>query len=339
MVITMSALARRFELVCERLLDASGYRAASLQTPGGPDILAEDENGERFAVEVKLYRSVHVDRSILRNAAAQLVRYKQRNQTKGMLIASALFDERDQKLLRHIGVDEVWDLSMIANKASGHTELSSELEQLFRDAEIEYARAVIDLPIGSDESESRSVPAKTLSEDLIDAFKGTRPGLPDAKTFEDLCSRSIKHLFGEHLGQLQEQHRVEQGLQYMDLIARLIPQQTSAFWLSLSQDFRCRYIVFEFKNYTNEISQNQIYTTEKYLYPTALRSVAIIIARSGADSGALRASQGALREMGKLIIILDLNQLFDLLRAKDHGTEPSDIMIDHLDRILTTIAP
>ncbi len=125
----------------------------------------------------------------------------------------------------------------------------------------------------------------------------------------------------------------------MDLIARLIPKQTSTFWLSLSQDFRCRYIVFEFKNYTNEISQNQIYTTEKYLYPSALRSVAIIIARNGADAGALRATQGALREMGKVILILDMNQLFDLLRAKDRGTEPSDIMVDHLDRLLTTIAP
>ena len=62
--------------------------------------------------------------------------------------------------------------------------------------------------------------------------------------------------------------------QYMDLIARLVPKETSAFWQSLAQDFRCRYIVFEFRNYTEEISQNQIYTTEKYLYPTALRPAA-----------------------------------------------------------------
>lgn len=123
------------------------------------------------------------------------------------------------------------------------------------------------------------------------------------------------------------------------VLSLLSPRDTGVFWVSLAQDFRCRYVVFELKNYAGAISQNQIYTTEKYLFPNALRSVAIIIARNGADKGAIRAVQGALRETGKVMLILSLDQVFNLLWAKDRGIEPSDLMIDLMDRLLTTIAP
>jgi hypothetical protein len=125
----------------------------------------------------------------------------------------------------------------------------------------------------------------------------------------------------------------------MDLIARLVPSDTASFWASLAHDFRCRYVVFEFKNYGDKISQNQIYTTEKYLYPNALRSVAIIIARNGSDRSATRAIQGTLRESGKVILVLSLEDVVKLLRAKDQGLEPSDLLIDYLDELLTGIAP
>lgn len=47
--------------------------------------------------------------------------------------------------------------------------------------------------------------------------------------------------------------------------------------------------MFEFNNYTEKISQKEIYTTERYLYEKALRSVAIIVSRQGADANALSA--------------------------------------------------
>ncbi len=200
---TLRTLGERFESICERILAADGFRVSRQGEPGAPDMLIEDQSGERIAVEVKLYRSFQVDRSILRNAAAQVVRYKQRNQTKGMLIATALLEPRDVKLLKNIGVDEVWDLSTIAKKASVDAALSADLQQLFRDAEIEYATLLLDFQYASgDMPEAPSAPAKTRSEELIEAFKGTAPGPADSRTFEKLCSDSIKHLFGEHLGQL-----------------------------------------------------------------------------------------------------------------------------------------
>lgn len=99
--------------------------------------------------------------------------------------------------------------------------------------------------------------------------------------------------------------------------------------------FNTKYIVFEFKNYENKISQNEIYTTEKYLYDTALRKVAIIISRKGANDNALIAAKGCLRENGKLIICWSDNDLIRLMEIKDKGEKTvAEQLSNDLDELL-----
>jgi hypothetical protein len=96
--------------------------------------------------------------------------------------------------------------------------------------------------------------------------------------------------------------------------------------------------VFEFKNYRERITQNEIYTTEKYLYAAALRSVAIIIARGGDGESAKRTMRGALREQGKLMLCLSLAELCTLLRGRDAGDDPTGLLIEKIDAMLIGIA-
>ncbi|WP_443970413.1 hypothetical protein [Sphingobium sp. CR28] len=123
----------------------------------------------------------------------------------------------------------------------------------------------------------------------------------------------------------------------MDIIARLVPTE-NPFWSSLASDFRTRYVIFEFKNYSDPISQDQIYTTEKYLFTAALRSVAIIVARNGASESARKARRGSLREQGKLILCIGMDQLCEMLRKRDGGGDPTDHLYEQLDELLMTIA-
>jgi phospholipase C len=181
--------------------------------------------------------------------------------------------------------------------------------------------------------------SKPRGPDLIQRLSSTTAGREDSRSFAQLCADSVNYLFGEVLSEPQQQSRIEDGFQIMDLVARVSPRGTLGFWGSLAQDFRCRYIVFEFKNHREPVSQNQIYTTEKYLYLNALRPAAIIIARNGADAGAKRAAQGALREFGKVLLIMDLNDLFDLLRVKDKGDDVDSLMFRHLDMLMKNLAP
>lgn len=87
--------------------------------------------------------------------------------------------------------------------------------------------------------------------------------------------------------------------------------------------FNTKYIVFEFKNYKEKITQREIYTTEKYLYKKALRSVAIIVSREGASRNALLAAKGCLRENGKLILCLSDKDLNELIHIKEKGEQPT----------------
>lgn len=101
--------------------------------------------------------------------------------------------------------------------------------------------------------------------------------------------------------------------------------------------FNSRYLIVEFKNYNDKIKQGQIFTTEKYLHRNALRSTAIIVSREGPDDNAELACRGALRESGRLIINLNINQLCDMLHAKDDNDDPNSVILDIVDEMLMTI--
>lgn len=95
------------------------------------------------------------------------------------------------------------------------------------------------------------------------------------------------------------------------------------FFNTIQNYFNTKYIVFEFKNYKEKITQREIYTTEKYLYKKALRSVAIIVSREGASRNALSATKGCLRENGKLILCLSDKDLNELIRIKEKDEQPT----------------
>lgn len=56
---------------------------------------------------------------------------------------------------------------------------------------------------------------------------------------------------------------------------------TNEFFSTLTNFFNTKYIIFEFKNYNKPITPKEIYTTNRYLYKKALRSISIIIPKKG----------------------------------------------------------
>ena len=77
-----------------------------------------------------------------------------------------------------------------------------------------------------------------------------------------------------------------------------------------------------------------MYTTEKYLYEKALRKVAIIVSRKGADINAKKAARGSLRESGKLIICLSDENINKLINMKNNKEDPGDYLEGLLDDML-----
>ena len=131
-----------------------------------------------------------------------------------------------------------------------------------------------------------------------------------------------------------KQQMSNEGLYRFDLICKIKDDIQEAFWIFIEKYFRTKYIIFEFKNYSKEITQKEIYTTEKYLYAKAFRCVAIIISCHGEDKNAKKAISGTFRENGKLIISISNKDLIDLLNKKLQGCSPAEYLYNKLDEML-----
>ena len=130
---------------------------------------------------------------------------------------------------------------------------------------------------------------KTVTEKLIEEVQKWEPDNRESSEYENLCIRVLKNLFAEDLGLWSDQQRSNEDLYRFDLICKIKDNIQVAFWKFIEEYFRSKYIIFEFKNYTKQITQKEIYTTDKYLYAKALRCVAIIISCEGEDRNAKKA--------------------------------------------------
>lgn len=177
---------------------------------------------------------------------------------------------------------------------------------------------------------------KTDSEtNLMCKLKQIKSGREHFAEYQDICVEILRYILADYLTLWKEQEESNSGLYRFDLCCKIKHGVSQEFFNTIRNFFNTKYIVFEFKNYEKQISQNEIYTTEKYLYDTALRKVAIIISRRGANDNALTAAKGCLRENGKLILCWSDNDLIRLMEIKDKGEKTvAEQLSNDLDELL-----
>lgn len=176
----------------------------------------------------------------------------------------------------------------------------------------------------------------SLKEKLLQIKSGTEQW----HQYEGVCIEILKYTLGDYLTLWYEQENTANGMYRFDLCCKIKDGANQDFFNTIQQYFNTKYIVFEFKNYSEKITQKEIYTTEKYLYEKALRRVAIIISRKGADENALAAVRGSLRETGKLILCLSDKDILGLIDIKQRNEQPTgaflgamlDDLLIHLEK-------
>jgi hypothetical protein len=168
--------------------------------------------------------------------------------------------------------------------------------------------------------------------ELCTQIRAIPVGKDDAKAFEDKVAEALEYIFNGDLARWSKLKASDTRISIYDLIANIASDHD--FWKSMSHHFQSRYVIFELKNYGNRIKQGQIYTTEKYLYRTALRAIAMIISVKGPDDNALAAARGALREHGKLIVNLTVDDICKMLHLKDSGDDHNSVLVDLVDEML-----
>lgn len=344
---------RRFLDIVARAFEAHGFEAQrEPRTPGSqrrPDlrVRASDGDGAGTVVELKFFRSRRVSAELIVGAAELLEDTRQEfNADYAVLITTARIDDLLRARFSRYEQLFIIDFDGLAELLQADPELADEFEHLLRETamlgsessdrlQIVRERVLDDIrtprpdiggppstlppPSRRGEQPNRGRGASLCRE--LKAIGSAASGASKKETnararqFEAKCIECLLFLFSDSLSAPAAQKASHRGRNIVDYIARLQP--ATAFWNLLLSDFGARYIVFEFKHYRKRITQGQILTTEKYLYLAARRSVAIIISQLGSDPGALEVARGALREHGKLILSLTVEDICTMLHAKD----------------------
>lgn len=171
-------------------------------------------------------------------------------------------------------------------------------------------------------------------ESLLVELENCQTGRPMARNFEIICTDLLKEIFCDDLTLWREQPHSNKDLYRFDLLCRTKDNIQKTFWSIVEKYYNSKYVVFEFKNYTEPVTQKEIYTTEKYLYEKALRKVAIMISANGYDENAQWAAKGCLRENSKLILLLSSSDLCEMAKVKQNQDDPSGYLLNLLDGLL-----
>lgn len=336
-------LAIRFEQFARKLFEFYDMKTSNPGLPDtGFDFIAHTKNEQSAAVEVKLYWSIDAPKAPLRRSFQQVLGAANSSYLdKAILVSNAKSDEEIRSFLRLNPKIIFYDYEVIWNLCLGFPDLMKEFQEIanaafeFQDRpvpepkivpEVEFLGAVKEPTKAVTEVGDIGVLAKEYCEKLHSLATG------DGTALEILASGILQFIFDGELGNWKRQRNSQTKLHRYDMIARVVGR--SGFWNALISDFRSRYIIFEFKNYADPISQSEVYSTEKYLMPLAMRGTAILVTRKGANRNAHSVMSGALRESGKLMLCIDDDDICRMLDLRSNGDDPSVVLADRLDDLL-----
>jgi len=332
---------QQFEnLVC-RILEANNFSVQRHSPRGdtGFDFIGILSN-EQWAIEVKYYRTARARPSLIESAASRVINNGiTARATKGMLVVSCLLPAELRLLLEQkfsiTFVDRV-DLKNWALVSPGFVE---ELDALIDGDPALSQEISSDRPDPMSNSKPLStvpaLPKDTRGSDFCKGLNKIKRGKKAWAEYERVCANILKYLFQNDLQGWHAQKRTDDGLNRFDFVCRVRP--TTEFWTFLIDHLNSRYVLFEFKNYVGKIKQGQILTTEKYLLERGLRRVAIILTRAGAEQNAIAMTQGAMREHGILMLIVNDEKLCEMLHMKERGEDPTDCLFELADNFLLSL--
>lgn len=332
----------RIESLSEQLFTKLGFELF-LQPHNNNDVMINKEyfdfgmfkQNNKYAVEVKC--STSPDYRILKSIESSIIRLIDRASKEGMipiLMVYSFISEREKEEFRkkhkNLVLLDLSNILYLAKRADMYDKVLAVLPFTIDQVENEPVDLLNFSVITADasiEDELPEIPPFDLS--------GCAEGSDGAPYFEDLCSDVLEKIFSDSLTLWERQPRSNSDLYRFDLLCRIKDDENNeGFWHIVERFFNSKYIVFEYKNYKDEITQKEIYSTERYLYNKALRNVAIIIARNGFDEHSEWAAKGCLRENGKLIILLNIADINRMIQIKNEHEDPANVLLEKLDTLL-----
>lgn len=294
------------------------------------DIVFGVRNSISYIIKIKEYTTLEVSFNTINDAVEELITTAKivKEKCELVLIVSCVLDEKIRKQLKVLYPNIIFvDIANLLFAVQKDEELKNNLV-----SSLSYT--IDDIKPSKGQLEFSLLSNNSVTEKLIKEMKLCKAGKLSARKYEEMCHKLLKNVFSNDLTLWKEQQRSNSALYKFDLICRIKEDNKKTFWSIVERFFNSKYIIFEFKNYKEQVTPKEIYTTEKYLYVKALRSVAIMIATNGYIENAKWAAKGIFRESGKLILLLDTNDLIAMNELKVAGGDPSACLLDKLDELL-----
>lgn len=305
------------------------------------DAICFDDMGYRNVIEIKHYSVSRIDFSLIERAC------------KRTKVVSGNIEAHNSYIITNIKVDDYFKETVLKEYGVILVDVEN-LLYLVREFPDLKARLFNALELKSDndrdlkESEfsfSQHAEFSELIKPVINfgkelsfasKLKKIRAGRKHSQDYEKLMTEILKELFQTDVIGWHCQCSTDDGLHRYDLICRISNEES--IWKIFVHDFTSRYVLFEFKNYSTAITQQEVFSTEKYLFKTAKRSVGFIISRKGPSDNAKVATDGILRETGKLLIHLCDHDIVKMIQMYEEGSDPRDYLLCKLDEILMKLA-
>jgi len=342
---------RVFEQISARILESYfrkttlNLRVRKVEINIVIDILAQDDEDAKSIFEVKYYSSSTAKLQLLERAANQLKSYRHLVEAEYLyLIVNIKVDEGNKGFIEEeygIRVIDIENLLYLSSNTESRIELM-DFVNTKSDEFVDFYNKPFHFEEYHPKYDERNLIKSTITDkdlkgdDLALRLRNLKPGRRYFSYYERIVGDILRYMFDGDLVGWHEQKKTTDGLYRYDTICRIVSNEH--VWKTFTDDFNSRYILFEYKNYKDEITQREVYTTEKYLFQTARRNVAIIISRIGASKNAHKASDGILRESGKLMLHLQDIDLINMLKMFDNGSDPRDYLFDILDTMLMELS-
>ncbi|WP_433207476.1 restriction endonuclease [Nocardia sp. CA-107356] len=306
-----------FEALAVLLLRREGFE---LSVPdrrsggdGGVDAIGTAPDGAPAVVIIKQYAKRAASVQVARHVADVATRLRLQSPEYGVFYVASQEIGRSSRLLLDENKIRWWgrpDLHVLLDR---HPDIAELIEKRAE------ARDLSDLftePEGSAEL--------TFERKVTERLASVPLGKPGWTIFEKLAAQSLTEIFVQHLDPPTIQTRTEDGLDIMDAIFDI--PETGSSWAQIRADYQTYFVVAEFKNYSDEVSQNQVNQLADYLWSKAFRMFGLLVSRKGPNDSGLAARRRAWVKEGKLIAFLSDEDLIEMARLVDDGKNPFDVI-------------
>lgn len=224
--------------------------------------------------------------------------------------------DRYRELLRENSI-EIWDLEYIQSA------FRREIEQLAKESDLR------DAPVQAPGRCNRVV-AEELDEyeKAVQDLKRCLPGASEWGKYQKLIGRVLELLFCPPLGRPLVQNSDAAAANRRDYIMENTTYLSN--WRYLRERYFADYIVMDAKNSAKCITKEDVLQMAHYLKKMGTGLFGIICARKGTGKAAKDSLRDAWIHEGKMIVVLDDNDIEQMLLDKRTGEDPTRILMQKI---------